>query len=167
MKIGPQKQSRAVRNTLPAPDRMPEGSYFTDAFLPYLLNKVANRFNRGFSRELRQYNISVSRWRTLAVICSHPGLSLNDIVEQTAIDQTTLSRVVDQLVSDDLVVRAPSGADARVLAIRPTGKGEALFRQLWPVAFKHYRRGVKGLGPDEEATLTRLLQKLLSQADPD
>lgn len=146
---------------------MPEGSYFTDAFLPYLLNKVANRFNRGFSRELRQYNISVSRWRTLAVICSHPGLSLNDIVEQTAIDQTTLSRVVDQLVSDDLVVRAPSDVDARVLAIRATAKGEALFRQLWPVAFKHYRRGVKGLGPDEEATLARLLQKLLSLADPD
>ena len=161
------KQSRAIRATLPTPDRMPEGSYFTDAFLPYLLNKVANRFNRGFSRELRQYNISVSRWRTLAVICSHPGLSLNDIVEQTAIDQTTLSRVVDQLVSDDLVVRAPSDADARVLAIRATPKGEALFRQLWPVAFKHYRRGVKGLDADEEVTLARLLQKLLSQADPD
>jgi DNA-binding MarR family transcriptional regulator len=65
------------------------------------------------------------------------------------------------------VVRAPSDADARVLAIRATAKGEALFRQLWPVAFKHYRRGVKGLGPDEEATLARLLQKLLSQTDPE
>jgi DNA-binding MarR family transcriptional regulator len=92
---------------------------------------------------------------------------LNDIVEQTAIDQTTLSRVVDQLVSDDLVVRAPSDADARVLAIRATAKGEGLFRQLWPVAFKHYRRGVKPLAPDEEATLARLLQKLLTQTEPD
>jgi DNA-binding MarR family transcriptional regulator len=146
---------------------MPEGSYFTDEFLPYLLNKVANRFNRGFSRELRQYNISVSRWRTLAVICSHPGLSLNDIVEHTAIDQTTLSRIVDQLVSDGLVVRAPSQADARVLAIRATPKGEALFRELWPVAFKHYRRGAKVLAPNEEATLARLLQKLLTQTDAD
>jgi DNA-binding MarR family transcriptional regulator len=167
MKMARAKQSRAVRATPPTPDRMPEGSYFTDEFLPYLLNKVANRFNRGFSRELRQYNISVSRWRTLAVICSHPGLSLNDIVEHTAIDQTTLSRVVDQLVSDALVVRAPSDADARVLAIRATAKGEALFQQLWPVAFKHYRRGVKVLAPDEEATLARLLRKLLSKTDTD
>jgi DNA-binding MarR family transcriptional regulator len=167
MKIARAKQSRAARATLPTPDRMPEGSYFTDAFLPYLLNKVANRFNRGFSRELRQYDISVSRWRTLAVVCSHPGLSLNDIVEHTAIDQTTLSRVVDQLVSDDLVVRAPSDADARVLAIRATAKGEGLFRQLWPVAFKHYRRGVKGLAPDEETMLAHLLQKLLAQTDTD
>ncbi len=159
--------SRAARATLPTPDRVPEGSYFTDEFLPYLLNKVANRFNRGFSRELRQYNISVSRWRTLAVICSHPGLSLNDIVAHTAIDQTTLSRIVDQLVSDGLVVRAPSDADARVLAIAGTAKGDALFRQLWPVAFKHYRRGVKPLAADEEAMLARLLQKLLTQSDTD
>jgi MarR family transcriptional regulator, organic hydroperoxide resistance regulator len=92
---------------------------------------------------------------------------LNDIVEHTAIDQTTLSRVVDQLVSDGLVVRAPSEADARVLAIRASAKGEALFRQLWPVAFKHYRRGVKGLAPDEEATLARILKKLLTQTDAD
>jgi DNA-binding MarR family transcriptional regulator len=146
---------------------MPEGSYFTDAFLPYLLNKLADRFNRGFSKELRQYNISVSRWRTLAVVCSHPGVSLNDIVARTAIDQTTLSRIVDQLASAGLITRGPSANDSRVLTIRATLKGEALFRQLWPVAFKHYRRGASMLSPDEEATLVGLLQKLLARMGGD
>lgn len=41
-----------MRATLPTPGRMLEGSFFTDEFLPYLLSKVANRFNREFSREL-------------------------------------------------------------------------------------------------------------------
>jgi hypothetical protein len=52
MKIGRPRQSRAMRATLPTPGRMLEGSFFTDEFLPYLLNKVANRFHREFSREL-------------------------------------------------------------------------------------------------------------------
>jgi len=58
MKIGRPRQSRAMRAALPTPGWMPEGSFFTDEFFPYLLNKVANRLNREFGRELRQYNIS-------------------------------------------------------------------------------------------------------------
>jgi hypothetical protein len=58
MKIGRPRQSGAMGATLPTHGRMPEGSFFTDEFFPYLLNKVANRLNREFSRELRQYNIS-------------------------------------------------------------------------------------------------------------
>jgi len=35
-----------MRATLPTPGRMPKGSFFTDEFLPYLLNEVANRRKR-------------------------------------------------------------------------------------------------------------------------
>src|SRR5262249_16452683 len=72
MKIGRPRQSRAMRATLPTPGQMPKGIFFTDEFLPYLLNEVANRLSAN-PAGLRQCNISFNYQQSVSheTVCSH------------------------------------------------------------------------------------------------
>lgn len=136
--------------------------YFVEQFIPYLLNQTATLFNQKFKRDLKSRDMSVLQWRVLAVLKGAPEASLTVISQQAAIDQPTLSRLVDQMVERQLLTRSQSTADARFLAITLTAEGEALFDELWPLAWKHYQRGMHELSEDEAATLVGLLRKVLS-----
>jgi DNA-binding MarR family transcriptional regulator len=136
--------------------------YFVEQFIPYLLNQTATLFNQKFKRDLKSRDMSVLQWRVLAVLKGAPEASLTVISQEAAIDQPTLSRLVDQMVERQLLKRSQSTADARFLAISLTPEGEQLFDDLWPLAWKHYQRGMHELSEDETTTLVGLLQKVLS-----
>jgi DNA-binding MarR family transcriptional regulator len=141
--------------------KLPDPGYFVSDFIPYLLNQTANLYNQGFKREVRQHGISVSHWRVLAVLDAAPDVSLTELAAHTAIDQPTLSRVIDQLVERGLVVSAPRAGDGRFLAIALTEAGKALYREIWPVAWKHHLRGMRDLTEAEQLMLSLLLKKVL------
>ena len=147
---------------------LPEGDYFITEFVPYLINKVANKFNHGFIKDVRASKlITVSQWRVLAVLHARPGLSLNEIVEHVAIDQPSLSRIIDQLTARGLVSRAARQGDARFVSISLTNLGRALFEEIWPLSLKHTRRGLRHLSASEQATLVGLLRKVLAGLEVD
>lgn len=139
-------------------------SFVTDEFLPYLLNQITNLWNRNLKGALKRSPVSVKQWRVLSVLCRRPGMSLTELVEKTAIDQPTLSRMVDQLNALGLLKRETAEGDARFLCLSLTPDGEALIEDLWPVAWTQYRAGVGDLTPEEEALLIKLLKRVLDSA---
>ncbi|MBN3846613.1 MULTISPECIES: MarR family winged helix-turn-helix transcriptional regulator [Burkholderiaceae] len=146
-------------------DIPPDASYFTDRFVPYLINHAASLFNLQFRKDLRKLDISVMQWRALAVLHGEPGLALREIVAKTAIDQPTLSRVVDQLHERGLIERAARESDSRYLSLSLTASGEDLYQNLWQLAWKHYQRGTSHLTPEETETLMMLLKKTISSLE--
>jgi DNA-binding MarR family transcriptional regulator len=152
----------ATGNVLGSQPHDANDRYFVEQFIPYLLNQTATLFNQKFKRDLKSRDMSVLQWRVLAVLKSAPEASLTVISRQAAIDQPTLSRLVDQMVERQLLKRSQSTADARFLAITLTAEGDRLFDELWPLAWKHYQRGMHELSEEEAATLVGLLQKVLS-----
>jgi DNA-binding MarR family transcriptional regulator len=140
----------------------PDAAYFTDQFVPYLINHAASLFNLQFRKDLRKLDISVIQWRVLAVLHGAPGLALREIVEKTAIDQPTLSRVIDQLHERELIERSARESDSRYLSLSLTEEGEALYERLWQLAWKHYQRGASNLSAEETNMLVALLQKTIS-----
>jgi DNA-binding MarR family transcriptional regulator len=164
----PQKQTDAISSDArPAPAvAAADAGYFVSDFVPYLLNQTANLYNQAFKREVRSHGISVTQWRVLAVLHARPDLSLNELAGFTAIDQPTLSRVIDQLVDRTLVTSAPRASDGRFLAISLTAAGRALHEEMWPVAWRHYLRGMSGLSEPERLMLATLLKKVLKSLKP-
>jgi len=144
----------------------PAGDYFLTDFVPYLVNRVASKFNQDFIKDVRARKlISISQWRVIAVLHARPGLSLNEIVGHVTIDQPTLSRIVDQLIALGLVWRAPRPGDGRFVSISLTPQGLKLFEEIWPLSVLHTRRGTKNLSEREEKTLVTLLRKVLANLD--
>lgn len=73
------------------------------------------------------YGISVSQCYTLAALGEHGTLSMQALAERLQLAVSTVTRVVDQLVSKELVERQSTARDRRVCQVRLTANG----RQLW------------------------------------
>lgn len=128
-----------------------------DDFLPYLLNRIANRLNTDLAEELRGVDMTLADWRVLAVLNVGDGRGINELSVYTVIEQSTLSRIIDRMARAELVVRRASDSDARRVMIFLTPRGRMAFGKALRIAFRHYERAVAGV---EEAEVTRLIATL-------
>lgn len=137
-----------------------DGIYLDD-FLPYLLNRIANRLNTDLMDELKQLGLSQQHWRILAVLATQNSRTISELVVYSVTPQSTLSRMVDRMERDGLVSKSSVDGDARFVTVSLTEAGDAAFRRILPVAMRHYDRALDGFTGDERATLLALLHKLL------
>ena len=128
------------------------GGLILDDFLPYLFNRITNRLNQDLLADLRPLRVSVPRWRVLAVLQTLGPRRMGALSAYTVIEQSSLSRVVDQMERDGLVVRRYHPDDSRVIEVHLTDEGSAMFARIYPLAQRHYERAIKGLSRSEEHT---------------
>jgi len=57
-------------------------------------------------------------------------ISVNELSELLNLDKSTVSRTVEQLVNNDILVREPDLNDRRYVALQLTGKGKELFGNI-------------------------------------
>jgi len=85
-----------------------------------------------------------------------------DLQPRLLLAQYNLSRLLDRLVRDGLVERAPCADDGRGHLIAVTDKGRTLRRRMWPVYAAAIEDAVGSkLTPAENETLADLLKALL------
>lgn len=143
-----------------ADDRLAEGVPL-DNFLPYLLNRITNRLNLNLLEDLRPLKINVPRWRVLAVLHARDGRSIGELAAYTVMDQSTLSRVIDQMERDGLVERRPGPSDSRVVCVHILDAGNRTFDAILPHAMRHMKQAIKDFSGQDQVTLLRLLHKVL------
>ncbi|MFE0017917.1 MarR family winged helix-turn-helix transcriptional regulator [Mesorhizobium sp. NPDC059054] len=141
---------------------IPQGDYFVQEFVPFILNNVTNTINQRFKKSLRKFDLNVTQWRVLAALGQKGNVSLTDLCAMTAIDQPSLSRVIDLLVERNLVTRAPRATDGRFNEIALSREGQSLRDRAWPMAIEHAELAVNGLTGDEQETLRQLLKKMMA-----
>ncbi len=132
-----------------------------DRFLPYLFNRITNRLNQNLLRDLKPLNVGVPRWRVLAVLTAGDGRNMGELSAYTVIEQSSLSRVIDQMARDGLVKRRPNREDHRIVEVYLTAAGRALFDVIFPLALSHANAAIKGLSNAQMHTLTQLLHQVL------
>ena len=132
-----------------------------DDFLPYLLNRITNRLNLNLLENLRPLKINVSRWRVLAVLHSRDGRSIGELATYTVMDQSTLSRVVDQMERDGLVERRRQAKDSRVVRVHILEAGNDTFNLILPIALRHMERALDDFSAEERRLILLLLHKML------
>ena len=137
--------------------------YIQNLFAPGLVIRLNHEWTKSFGLRLKRHGLSVSRWRVLNVVYGESGLSVNEVARRTALEQASASRIVEQLVSEGYLARQTSQSDGRVVAVATTAAGDELFKQIWPVAYREARQRLNRLTGREEATLIRLLKKLLDE----
>ena len=76
------------------------------------------------------YGISVSQCYTLVALEEHGTLTMQTLADELRLAISTVTRVVDQLVTKQLVVRHSSPRDRRVCQVRLTEAGAALLQTI-------------------------------------
>ena len=131
-------------------------------FAPYLMNRIMGRYNASLRDKMAQQGLSTPKMRALAVLSVVDGPLIGELAVYTVVEQSTLSRAVDQLDSDGLVRRAGDANDNRAVRVYITDSGRAAFDLLWPPMAAAQARMFRGIPAAERAAFVGTLQKMLT-----
>ena len=126
--------------------------------IPYLLARAGMRMGQSFSKELRQFKLSLTEWRVCVALHHKAHQRLSDLALHTSTDASTLSRVVDGLLQRGIVVRDRSDEDARALALSLTEAGRDLTLRIIPLAQVYERVSLSGLTAAQAESLRDMLR---------
>src|SRR5215475_9020495 len=107
-------------------------------YIPYLFNRLSNRWNLDQNRDLSEHGINNVVFRTLSVLFIYKALTVNEIAVLAVTEQSTASRIVDTMVSSGWVKREIAEEDQRRRVVGLTPDGEVLLRKIWPIMEKNF-----------------------------
>lgn len=131
-------------------------------FAPYLMNRIMGRYNADLRQEMTGLGLTTPKMRALAVLSVIDALPITELAVYAVVEQSTLSRSLEQLASDGLVRRDSDSNDSRVTRISITESGRAALDQLWPSMARIYTQMFKGIPAEERQAFVTTLQKMLS-----
>ena len=132
-----------------------------DHFAPYLLNRIAARWNADLQVRLKEHGLNTIQMRTLAVLSVMPSATVNELAVYTVTEQSTMSRALDGIVREGLVRRQHRPNDMRVRDVELTEAGREVFRRFWPAMYEEYRRMFRGIDAAERRAFIVTLKKVM------
>ena len=136
-----------------------------DSYLPYLLNRAGARIAAAFNAEVRQIGATLQVWRVLAALRERDGQRMGDLSKTTSIEVSTLTRLVDNMEKDGLVVRRREAGDARAVMLHVTLTGRRLTQRIVPIAERYEAVALKGFTAGEAEVLKKALRRLYGNMD--
>jgi len=131
----------------------------------YWTGLLEDRYNQLFVQAMRPQRVTVSRYRTLAILMEIADLTVNELARHSSIERSALSRLLDQMEREALIVRRPSRADGRALEIRITPKGRDAYLAMRPVRREVLERATEGIAPGEIERMRTVIQLMLHNLD--
>ena len=131
-------------------------------FAPYLMNRIMGRYNASLREEMADLGLTTPKMRALAVLSVVEGPLIRELSVLTVVEQSTLSRALEQLTNDGLVRRETDATDSRAVRVFITDAGRTSFETLWPHMAEAQARMFRGIPEDERRAFVATLQKMLA-----
>ena len=126
-----------------------------DALRPVLL-----RVGRELRREARAVGISPEQVSLLVAIKYAPGLGIRDLAANERISPPALTKHVDRLERDGLVVRTQNPDDGRRIGLALTEEGQRVLRRVRSRRTAWLATRLRGLDPKELAAVEAAIEPL-------
>jgi DNA-binding MarR family transcriptional regulator len=149
-------RSRALASSNAMPERLD-----LQAFLPYRLLLVTDRLSQIYARRYAaEFGITIPESRVLTVVTQFGPLSSREICARTAMVKSRVSVAVSRLVAAGLMTRSVDPEDGRLLRLKLSREGEALYRRIVPVALEIEEGLIAAIGASGRNALMRLLSEV-------
>ncbi|MFY9210635.1 MAG: MarR family winged helix-turn-helix transcriptional regulator [Aestuariivita sp.] len=140
---------------------------FVGDYLLYLLAAVSDRASGQFHDHVRLDGLRVPEWRVLACLSDEDGAMVTELARLSLLEQSRLTRIIDQMAAKGLVSRGADPADARRVRVFLTRHGRALATRLVDDAQAHEKGLLALLTEQEAAVLKPVLKALLARLEDD
>ena len=130
-------------------------------FAPYLMNRIMGRYNASLRADLAGLGLTTPKMRALAVLSVIDAPLIRELAVYAVVEQSTLSRALDQLAGEGLIQRETDTGDSRAIRVHITEAGRAAFEAMWPQMAASYARMFQGISDDERRAFVATLQKML------
>jgi len=146
--------------------RDPDAEYQLAAFLPYQLSIASNAVSGLIAERYRKrFALKITEWRVMAVLGdAGSGLTQRDLAQLTVMDKVAVNRACKVLEERGLVTRASNNSDGRSHLLELTAEGQAIHREVMPLAKATERELLEGFAPKDEALLRDMLERLRTRA---
>lgn len=148
-------------NRLITPAEMP----VRGAYLPHVLSRLINLLNLQLLQHLRLKRLTIGQFRLLQFVDQCDGATISEISSDCVIEQSVVSRIVDQLEQRLMVTRKKNRSNARYVQVFMTTKGHTAVMEMDRIAKKIAAHAESELSKDERAQLVRLLQKVFHKVN--
>jgi DNA-binding MarR family transcriptional regulator len=132
--------------------------------LAYIIASVNRQLESELEERLRPGGIPIEQFRILEVLDANEKLAMGEIASLSLIEPPTLTKIIDRMVSEGLVYRAPDPDDRRRVLILTAPAGKALYKRLRGISSAQEQRIVEQLRSGKAAELKNLLRELMSAA---
>lgn len=113
------------------------------------------------STSQRGREVSAAQAFVLQTLLRAPGVRINDLADQTATDQSSVSVVVQKLVEAGFVTKERSNTDGRAFEVRLTPAGRAVAKRTPLAPQRRLVDGLKRLPAARQQALANLLEEWL------
>jgi DNA-binding MarR family transcriptional regulator len=130
-----------------------------DLDLARLLTLVERSLVVRLGEALKADGATIEEWRVLSLLGDGTGHAMTEIAEYAMLPAPSLTKVVDRMVSANLVHRRVDDADRRRVLVFATDRGSQAI-QRWASTVEHeYNDVVTAIGDEETALLRALLTR--------
>ena len=128
-----------------------------------LMGQATHLMSLKISRLFREkgYKITVEQFTVLTILWYQDGLPQKTIAKQINRDKTTITRVVDNMMKDNLIVRIPSEKDKRIKLIYLTHKGKSMQNELMMSSGQIYMKAIDGLSRADIDSANMVMNKII------
>ena len=144
----------------PADDR------FVSNYLLYLLAAASDAASAQFHECVREYGLRVPEWRVLACLVDRDGEMITRLAEFSLIEQSRLTRIIDQMVERALVLRQSDEHDKRRVRVYLTDKGRDLATMLVEKARQHEQEVLAVFKGSDATMIKSMLRNLIDGLVP-
>jgi MarR family transcriptional regulator, lower aerobic nicotinate degradation pathway regulator len=143
----------------------PAGEFPLDliSYVFHLFAVVTRHREARLETVLKPGGISLSRHRALSVIDTLEPCTMSELADYSAVDRTTLTRTVDQLVESGLVERATPREDRRQVVLTMTDQGRRTCRRSLQAIYSVSRELLAGLSEEDQRVVARSLEAMLGR----
>jgi DNA-binding MarR family transcriptional regulator len=135
------------------------GDERTELGLLELLSHAQYRVTHRVDAVLRSRRSSLEEWRVLSLLGDGAGHAMSEIAEFTLMPAPSTTKLIDRLVSANLVFRRVDPTDRRRVLVFLTARGRAAHRRLRPVV-------EESIADLDGAPLRDLVRELLRRVGP-
>ncbi len=131
-----------------------------------LLSQTSRTLQSQIERRFRELDIPITyeQMTIITVFCTEieMGYSQLEIAEKTGRDQPCTSRLIDNLMKQNLLIRTPDENDRRVKMIYLTDEGKEMVKRTRCITEQVVNEATNGLCNNELNTCKKVLQQLHS-----
>lgn len=127
----------------------------------YLQYHVVRQREVELSKVLAGLELTIAKWRILSTLARLGRCSMGEVADFCAIDRTTLTRIMDQLVAVGYAVRVSDARDRRQTLLDLTERGRRAYETAVSAVVEFNDKALQGIDSDEIRTLERVLRKVV------
>ena len=135
--------------------------------LPMSLLRAREAVMKKFMPSLKKHDLSPQQWRVIRALVAQNGLEISVLAERCYLLMPSLSRIIQNLESRELIRREVVESDQRRSAIFLTKSGNKLFEKVAPMSAERYDHIAEKMGAEKLETLYELLEELVEKIDED